>query len=93
MTVNGREVGVVWKQPFVIDVTEALRAGSNTVEIRVFNGWTNRLAGDATVAESERVLNSDVRIVGPRGLPPPVSSGLIGPVVLRAVEELAADGP
>lgn len=44
--VNGRNLGVVWKAPFTLDMGDALRTGENTLEIRVTNLWPNRLIGD-----------------------------------------------
>jgi hypothetical protein len=44
--VNGRSLGVLWKPPFRVDVTGALHAGSNRLEIRVTSTWVNRLIGD-----------------------------------------------
>jgi hypothetical protein len=46
VTVNGKPLGIVWKTPYSVDVTDALKAGSNTVEIKVTNGWVNRIIGD-----------------------------------------------
>ncbi len=46
VTVNGRNLGVLWKQPYRVDVTEALVPGENTLEINVANLWVNRLIGD-----------------------------------------------
>jgi hypothetical protein len=44
---NGRNLGVLWKQPFRVDMTSALKDGPNELEIRVTNLWVNRLIGDA----------------------------------------------
>jgi len=44
--INGRSLAVVWYAPFRVDVTSALKAGANKVEIRVTNTWANRLIGD-----------------------------------------------
>ncbi len=43
---NGREVEVLWKEPFSVDLTGKLRAGTNRLEIKVTNLWPNRLIGD-----------------------------------------------
>ncbi len=43
---NGRELAVLWKEPFQVDVTSALRPGRNRLEIKVTNLWPNRLIGD-----------------------------------------------
>ena len=44
--VNDKNLGVLWKKPYSIDVTAAMRPGRNRVEIRVANLWLNRLIGD-----------------------------------------------
>ncbi len=46
LRVNDRDFGVLWKPPFRIDVTRALRSGENHIEVRVTNNWPNRLIGD-----------------------------------------------
>ncbi|MDR1789312.1 MAG: hypothetical protein LBR12_03025 [Opitutaceae bacterium] len=51
--VNGREAGVVWREPCRLDITKLLRAGKNTLEIRVANRWINRLIGDERVPAPE----------------------------------------
>jgi hypothetical protein len=43
---NGRSLGTVWKPPFRVETTQALRRGKNKLEIRVTNLWPNRLIGD-----------------------------------------------
>jgi hypothetical protein len=43
---NGKEIGNVWSPPYRLDVSDAVRAGLNDLEIRVTNQWTNRLIGD-----------------------------------------------
>jgi hypothetical protein len=50
--VNGHNLGVLWKQPFRVDITGALQDGPNQVEIRVTNLWVNRLIGDAKQMEA-----------------------------------------
>jgi hypothetical protein len=46
VTVNGKSFGVLWKEPFRIDITGAVKPGVNRLEIRVTNLWPNRLIGD-----------------------------------------------
>jgi hypothetical protein len=43
---NGKNIGVLWKTPYAVDVTNFLRFGSNQLEIKVANLWVNRLIGD-----------------------------------------------
>ncbi len=52
---NNRDLGILWKPPFRVEVTEALRPGENTLELRVVNLWVNRQIGDEQLPDdSER---------------------------------------
>lgn len=44
--INDKDLGVLWIQPFQMDITDALRSGKNSVRIEVTNLWPNRLIGD-----------------------------------------------
>jgi hypothetical protein len=44
--VNGKDCGIVWKKPFIADITDALNAGKNKLEVQITNLWPNRLIGD-----------------------------------------------
>ncbi|MFC2109717.1 glycosyl hydrolase [Bacteroidota bacterium] len=46
VTVNGTDLGVVWKAPFKIDITSVMKKGINAIKVEVSNQWTNRLIGD-----------------------------------------------
>ena len=48
---NGRDLGILWKSPYVMDVTGVLKAGDNDLEIRVTDLWVNRLIGDEQLPE------------------------------------------
>lgn len=45
--VNGKNMGIVWKKPYKIDITNAIKSGDNSIKIEVTNTWVNRLIGDA----------------------------------------------
>ena len=44
--VNQSDLGVLWKNPFRVEITNAVSAGRNTLEIQVTNLWPNRIIGD-----------------------------------------------
>lgn len=52
---NGRDLGILWKPPFRMDVTDTLKAGENQLEVKVVNLWINRMIGDEQLPDdSER---------------------------------------
>lgn len=44
--VNGVQMPLTWKIPFECDITDAVTAGENKIEIDVTNLWPNRMIGD-----------------------------------------------
>ena len=54
--VNGTSVGVVWAPPYRLDITGALKPGTNKLEIKVTNQWTNRQIGDRLLPPDKRIL-------------------------------------
>ena len=46
VTVNGKDLGMLWQSPFSLDINSALKKGENQLEIAVTNTWHNRLVGD-----------------------------------------------
>lgn len=46
VTLNGKNLGVLWGHPLRLDVSPAAKAGDDTLEIRVTNLWPNRMIGD-----------------------------------------------
>jgi hypothetical protein len=51
---NGRDLGILWRAPYRVDVTDALKPGANTLEIRVTNLWINRMIGDEKLPEDSK---------------------------------------
>ena len=51
VSVNGRDLGILWNAPFRVEATEALRAGDNLLEVQVTNLWVNRMIGDEQLPE------------------------------------------
>ncbi|MEI6647201.1 MAG: glycosyl hydrolase [bacterium] len=51
VTLNGKSLGIVWKSPYRVDVTDALKEGENFLEIKVVNLWVNRMIGDEQLRE------------------------------------------
>ncbi|MBI5708108.1 MAG: hypothetical protein HZC36_14095 [Armatimonadetes bacterium] len=48
---NGKDLGILWRAPYAVDVTGVLKPGKNTLEVRVTNLWVNRLIGDEQLPE------------------------------------------
>ncbi len=78
VSINAKPLGIVWKTPYRLDITNVLKPGLNTVEIKVTNPWVNRIIGDrqpnATKTytfTSPKYYKADSKLV---------PSGLLGPV-------------
>jgi hypothetical protein len=46
VTLNDKDLGILWKPPYRLDITDFLRSGENKLSISVTNLWPNRLIGD-----------------------------------------------
>jgi len=78
--VNNIKLDTLWKAPYRADITKAIKAGANKLEIKVTNEWTNRLIGDQRSPADKKVLDSYTAPFG--GQYQLTESGLIGPVSL-----------
>jgi hypothetical protein len=59
---NGKDLGLLWKRPFRLDITDALTSGDNQLEVRVVNLWPNRLIGDEQLpGDSEREAGGNLK--------------------------------
>ena len=84
---NGESLGILWKKPWKLDITEDVTTGKNTLEINVTNTWWNRLVGDAVYPHgfpgsiqnqprtftTHKAWNRDSKLL---------PSGLLGPVTI-----------
>jgi len=77
---NGQLCGICWTSPFRVRIDQALKQGSNMLEIAVTNTWANRLIGDNNLPESKRIswTTAPYRLEGKSLLP----AGLFGPVAI-----------
>lgn len=104
---NGKELPVLWKSPFKIDISKSAKEGENELKIEVTNTWTNRLIGDENYPNEtgynlimenmpDWYTNNEAPNLGQRKAfcaypfykkgDPLESSGLIGPVQIKAFE-------
>jgi len=81
--VNDRDLGVNWNAPFRHDITAALRAGENRLEVVVTNYWVNRLIGDEQPGATRFTFASIHPYTAASALRP---SGLLGAVRLLGSE-------
>ena len=89
VSVNGTSLGIVWKQPYRVDVTSTLKPGTNSLEVKVTNGWANRIIGDRQPnAAKTYTFTSPKFYKASSSLWP---SGLLGPV--QFVEASAISAP
>lgn len=91
VSVNGKDLGIVWTAPWRVDATGAVKQGINKLEIEITNCWSNRLIGDAHLDPEKRRTNTNVRLIPNRDKYPEIfkaisatdplmPSGLGGPV-------------
>lgn len=79
--INGIDCGTAWTPPFRLEITKALKQGTNELEIEVTNTWMNRLIGDHRLPEHQRrtYTTAPWRLDGKL----PAESGLLGPVEIE----------
>ncbi|QOY90156.1 glycosylhydrolase-like jelly roll fold domain-containing protein [Paludibaculum fermentans] len=79
-SVNGHPLGIVWRPPYRVDITGAVKPGPNTFEIKVTNLWVNHLIGDQQPGAARISFTVPPTYKPDAPLPP---SGLLGPVVIQ----------
>jgi hypothetical protein len=83
VVVNGKDLGVLWKTPYRIDVTGVLHPGSNQLTISVTNLWVNRMIGDQQPWSPKKYAFADFTPY--KADSPLLPSGLLGPIRLTSV--------
>lgn len=70
VAVNGKDLGVVWKEPYRFDITDAVHGGPNSISLAVTDLWSNRMIADAALPEEGAFEDTTWAIgekVGPDG--------------------------
>jgi hypothetical protein len=80
VTLNGRDLGILWTMPFRVDISDVLKSDQNLLEVNVFNSWRNRLVGDRDLSESQRYTKTNITIRPEWEL---LESGLLGPITIK----------
>lgn len=78
---NGKDLGIVWKEPWKVDISSAVKEGENLLEVSVTNLWVNRLIGDER-GDNGRIGRTAMQhhSAGESLCP----SGLLGPVAIES---------
>jgi hypothetical protein len=59
---NNKDLGILWKPPYCVEITGASRVGDNALEVKVTNLWPNRIIGDELLPEdSERTPDGIIK--------------------------------
>jgi len=83
VSANGKPLGIAWKTPYRVDATGALKPGENQIEIKVTNGWANRIIGDRQQNAAKTYTFTSPKFY--KADSPLWPSGLLGPVrIFRA---------
>jgi len=82
--VNGKTIGIAWKKPFMVDLTTALKPGSNRIVVKVTNLWVNRLIGDQQPGVTKKITFTTMPFY--QSGAPLLPSGLLGPVRIVQVK-------
>ena len=79
---NGNNIGILWCDPWRVDITDAVREKGNTLEIDVINLWANRVIGDLNLLKEKRITKTHdaFRFDMLKSNTPLIDSGLLGPV-------------
>lgn len=88
---NGQDQGVAWCAPWRVDITDAVKARDNRLEIAVANLWPNRLIGDQSLPAEKRLTWTTWNPY--KADSPLLESGLLGPGTLVGEPDVTAAKP
>lgn len=81
VSLNGKVLQTAWHAPYRADLTGAVRAGVNQLDIKVVNLWPNRLIGDQQPGATQYTYAPQAQY---KATTPLLPSGLLGPVRIIA---------
>jgi hypothetical protein len=84
VTINGKPVGIAWKPPYRLDITNDIEPGENVVRLEVANVWANALIGCLKRHDMLCIQGSNAALTATSPLQP---SGVLGPITV--VREMA----
>ena len=90
VVLNGKSLGILWKEPFRIEITDAATPDVNHLTLKVTNLWPNRLIGDQKLPKSERITWASVAPYTANS--PLLPSGLLGPVKILCASRTLLPG-
>jgi hypothetical protein len=77
--INGKSAGILWKEPFRVDITRFVKPGDNALDVAVTNLWNNRIVGDLQPGNETAYARTNMKKRF-SAQTPLISSGLLGPV-------------
>jgi hypothetical protein len=86
VSINGKPLGILWKEPFRVEITDAAKPGNNQLTVKLTNLWPNRLIGDEKLPESQRITWASVSLY--KADSPLLPSGLLGPVKVISAQTI-----
>ena len=88
VSLNGREIAILWKPPFHVDITDIAKPGKNELVVEIANTWTNRLIGDAYLPPEKQFCKTNLHSRMSRKERRLQPSGLMGPVRINAASQV-----
>lgn len=86
VSLNGKDLGLLWKKPYKVNVTGIIAEGENKLEIKVINSWVNRLIGDEQPGVKDRVTYTAIKFY--KAEDSLVPAGLLGPVQINSIKTI-----